>query len=397
METNAFQRARMPGGPIRSTAALRALPLTSKDELLADQASRPPYGSNLTFPLSEYTHLHVTSGTISKPLRVPRTAADWSTTRTCFARALREIGLTAEDRIALPFTFGPHLRFWSAVAGVEELGALSIPLGGLEVRDRLRAIAIHEVTAMICTPTDALRLIDLAREWGLEECFSSVHTLICQGEPGASIAATRERIEDAWEARVFDHAGSTEMGVFSYPCAAGGGLHIIEDEFLCEVLDLHTGEEVGAGHQGELVLSALSRSGFPVIRYRGGDIVDVGGRCPGGHDDVWLPNGIVGRREDMVVIGDQKIFPSEVEQTLREAGALGPYRLRFEADAADREEMSVLVEMTDPALVRAIEGRVRERLGLTVRVVAVMPGVLAVERPLPRGVVESRQPSKGFV
>jgi phenylacetate-CoA ligase len=298
--------------------------------------------------------------------------------------------------VALPFGFGPYLRYWAAVAGVEEIGALMIPLGGMDARDRLRSIAAFAATAIIGTPGDALRLIDLAREWGLEGAFGSVQTFLCQGEPGASIAATRQRIEDAWQARVVDHAGSTEVGVFSYPCVAGGGLHVIEDEFLCEVLDPCTGREVGPGAQGELVLTALSRSGFPAIRYRGGDIVDVGGSCPGDHADVWLPNGIVGRTEDMVVVGGQSVFPSEIEQTLREAGAFGPYRLRSHGEALDRDEVRVLVETTDPALVRTIEESVLQRLGVRVRVVAVMPGVLAGQQQGTRRVEHSGPVGKGF-
>ena len=139
--------------------------------------------------------------------------------------------------MALPFPFGAYLQFWAAAAGVEDVGALALPLGGLEGRARLRAIAEFEATAIVCTPTYALALIDVAFESGLEEAFASVRAVICQGEPGASIPAARERIEAAWGARVFDHAGSTEVGVFSYPCAVGGGLHVNGQDFLCEILD----------------------------------------------------------------------------------------------------------------------------------------------------------------
>jgi phenylacetate-coenzyme A ligase PaaK-like adenylate-forming protein len=98
----------------------------------------------------------------------------------------------------------------------------------------------------------------------------------------------------------------------------------------------------------------------------------------------------------MVVVGGQNVFPSEIEQTLREAGALGPYRLRFHGDAVDRDDVRVLVETTDPTLVRRIEDSVLQRLGVRVRVVAVMPGVLSAKRHETRR-VEAGRPSKGFV
>lgn len=298
--------------------------------------------------------------------------------------------------MALPFDFGPYLRFWAASAGVEDIGALALPLGGMDVRERLCAISTFKATAIVCSPSEALRLFDFARQSKLERPFASVERLICQGEPGASIAATRERIEDAWGARVFDHAGSTEVGVFSYPCAIGGGLHVIEDEFLCEVLDERTGGDTAVGSQGELVLTALSRSGFPAIRFRGADVVELGDRCPAGHEDVWLPKGIVGRTDDMVVIDGVNVFPSAIEQALREAGALGAYRLRFPAEPADRDEVRVLVEMTDPGLVRDIEAGIFQRLSLRVRVVPVMPGVLSAQRHEARRVEDGRHRAKGL-
>jgi phenylacetate-CoA ligase len=389
-ESNEFQQARLLDARVRTLEDLRALPFTTKHELLVDQAAAPPYGTNLTFPLDRYTHLHLTSGTVGDQLRVLQTAEDWLTTRRCFALVLRAAGITAADRVALPFPFGAYLQFWAAAAGVEDVGALALPLGGLEARARLRAIAEFEATAIVCTPTYALSLIDVAFESGLEDAFASVRAVICQGEPGASIPAARERIEDAWGARVFDHAGSTEVGVFSYPCAAGGGLHVNGRDFLCEILDPLSREPAAPGTQGELVLTALSRLGFPAIRFRSGDIVDVAGACPGGHRDVWLPKGIVGRTDDMVVIRGMNVFPSAIEQAIREAGVLGEYRIRFYTESTERDEIRVLIEATDPTLVRTIESRIFDRLRLRVRVVPVMPGVLKAKQLKARRVEDQR-------
>jgi phenylacetate-CoA ligase len=390
-ETNAFQRARLSGTRVRTPADLQRLPFTTKGDLLLDQSLSPPFGTNMTFPLERYTHLHLTSGTVGEQLRVLQTAEDWLTTRRCFALVLREAGITAADRVALPFPFGAYLQFWAAAAGVEDVGALALPLGGLEGRERLRAVAEFEATAIVCTPSYALALIDVAVESGLEDAFASVRAVICQGEPGASIPAARERIEEGWGAKVFDHAGSTEVGVFSYPCAVGGGMHVNGGDFLCEILDPMSGAPAAAGSQGELVLTALTRYGFPAIRFRSGDVVDVSGACPGGHDDVWLSNGIVGRTDDMVVIRGMNVFPSVIEQAIREAGVLGEYRIRFYTEETERDEIRVLVEATDPALVRTIEARIYERLALRVRVVPVMPGVLKAERLKARRVEDQRE------
>ena len=138
------------------------------------------------------------------------------------------------------------------------------------------------------------------------------------------------------------------------------------------------------------MLSSLSRLGFPAIRFLSGDIVDVGSVCPGGHDDVWLPNGIVGRTDDMVVIRGMNVFPSAIEQAIREAGVLGEYRIRFYTEPTARDEIRVLIEATDPTLVRTIESRIFDRLRLRVRVVPVMPGVLKAEQLKSRRVEDQR-------
>ena len=201
-------------------------------------------------------------------------------------------------------------------------------------------MAEFEATAIVCTPTYALGLIDVALEWGLEDAFASVRSLICQGEPGASIPAARERIEAAWGARVFDHAGSTEVGVFSYPCAAGGGLHVNEREFLCEILDPTTGEEAAAGNPGGARADRARRAAaFPRSATAAATSSTSAGRARRAHEDVWLPNGIVGRTDDMVVIRGMNVFPSAIEQTLREVGVLGrvPDPLLHGGDRAGRD------------------------------------------------------------
>ena len=120
-------------------------------------------------------------------------------------------------------------------------------------------------------------------------------TSLCTGEPGASLPGVRAEIERVWNARCFDHAGLSEVGPFGYPCAAAGGLHVIEDEFVTEIVNPESGEPVGDNELGELVITALGRVGFPAIRYRTGDIVESQPRrCPAGHPGRWLPGGCWG-------------------------------------------------------------------------------------------------------
>jgi phenylacetate-CoA ligase len=374
---NAFQRGRLGEAPLTDWDDLARLPLTTKDELLADQAAHPPFGTNLTFDLEHYTHLHQTSGTTGATLRVLDTAEDWDWWRRQLARVLTATGIGPGDRVALAHSFGPYVQFWASYEGAQEAGALVIPLGGMDSVQRLETMAEYGATALLCTPSYALHLAKVAAERGLSGAMERVERIVCTGEPGASMPAVRERIEAAWGARCFDHAGASEVGPFAYPCAADGGLHLFEDEFICEILDPASGAPVDEGEAGELVMTALGRVGFPVVRFRTGDMVERHARrCSAGHDGLWLPQGILGRADDMVVIRGMNVFPSAIEEILRQSSGVGEFSITFYNDPHAMDEVKVEAELAQPREARAIQDRLRQRLGLRVRIVPVRPGIL---------------------
>jgi len=249
-------------------------------------------------------------------------------------------------------------------------------MGGMDSVQRLHTLRDFEATALLCTPSYAVHLAKVAVENDLTDATSSVERVICTGEPGASLPAVKERIETSWEARCFDHAGLAEVGAFADPCTEGG-LHLAEDDFLCEILDPQSHARVTDGQLGELVITSLSRTGFPVIRYRTGDVVEAHGQaCPAGHEGSWLPQGILGRTDDMVVIRGMNVFPSAIEQILREAGGVGEFRITFYNDPRAMDEVKLEAELAHPGDARTIQARMRQRLGLRVRIVPLKAGIL---------------------
>jgi phenylacetate-CoA ligase len=372
-ERNAFQRARLGG---ERPASLAGVPPLEKRELVEDQRRHPPFGTNLTFGLDAYTHVHQTSGTTGPPLRVLDTTEDWAWWAACMATTYRAAGIGPGDRVALAFSFGPHVQFWDARDGLERVGAMAITLGGMTTVQRLQTLAQVGATALVCTPSYALRLYEVAVEENLESALASLERVVCAGEPGASLPAVRARIEEGLGARVFDHAGLSETGPFGYPCAEGGGLHLNEEEFVCEIVsdDL---TPAPPGERGELVLTPLGRRGWPVLRYRTGDVViSPSEPCPAGHPHSWLPGGIVGRTDDMVVIRGMNVYPSAIEQAVRNASDSGEFRLTFYTEPGGMDEVKLEVELGRGATARTLQDVMRQQLGLRVRVVPVGLGVL---------------------
>jgi phenylacetate-CoA ligase len=218
---------------IRSLADLQRIPFTRKHELVADQDANPPYGTNLSFPLSAYTRLHQTSGTTGRPLRILDTPESWDWWLRCWGYVYRGAEVGPGDRIFCAFSFGPFIGFWSAFEAAPRLSALAIPGGGQTSEQRLQMILDNQVTVLVCTPTYALRLAEVGREQGVDVRGSSVRVTLHAGEPGASIPSTKRRIEEAWGARCYDHAGATEVGALCFECVAQpGGIHMNEAEFI---------------------------------------------------------------------------------------------------------------------------------------------------------------------
>jgi phenylacetate-CoA ligase len=367
-------------GDVRSVRDLAGLPFTTKAELLAAQDEHP-LSTNCTFPESAYTRIHQTSGTTGTPLRVFDTADSWDWWGRCWGFVLSGAGLTSDDRFFVPFSFGPFIGFWAALGGAEKVGALMIPGGGRTSVQRLHLMADLGITAMACTPTYALRLAEVAREEGFDLSTIPIRITVHAGEPGASVPATKSRIEDAWGAKCHDHAGASEVGAHSFECEAQpGGTHAIDSEFIVEVVDPATGGPVPSGEEGELVITNLGRAGFPVLRYRTGDIVRIDDSpCPCGRTFTRFAGGVIGRADDMVVVRGVNIYPAAVENLIRKHQAVDEFRVTI---ARSREMAAIVIEVEcqdgadSTGTARAVLASFESALGLRPEVVAVARGTL---------------------
>jgi phenylacetate-CoA ligase len=362
------------------------VPLTTKAEIVADQRAHPPYGTNLTFPVERYTRCHHTSGTSGQSIRWLDTAESWEWLLDNWAEVYRAAGIGAADRIFYAFSFGPFIGFWTAFESAARLGALRLAGGGMSSSARLRAIFEQDVTVLCCTPTYALHLAEVAAKEPFDLRRSPVRHLIVAGEPGGSLPAVRQRLEQAWPgARVHDHHGMTEVGPVTYQCpATPGRLHVIERSYLAEVLEGETRRPVAEGATGELVLTPLGRHGSPLLRYRTGDVVRPlrfeRAPCACGSFELALDGGILGRTDDMLIVRGVNVYPSAFEEILRGAGGVAEYRVRVKEQAALTEllvEVEPEATVADPvAFAAAIERRFHDALSLRVPVRAVAPGAL---------------------
>ena len=206
LPANRFQAARLGSRrKLERPEDYFALPLLTKQELAADGAAHPPFGTNLTHPLERYTRYHQTSGTTGAPLRVLDTPETWDWWGRCWGAVLRAAGVTPKDRLFFAFSFAPSIGFWSAFHGATMLGALCIPAGGASSRQRLRMILASEATVLLATPTfyqGWMRRIE-------PPAFASVRLAVVGAEK------LRPSLASAWRERfgqeLFEGYGCTEL------------------------------------------------------------------------------------------------------------------------------------------------------------------------------------------
>lgn len=383
LATNRFYAPKLAGlaaADIRTLDDFRRIPFTTKADLTRDQLEHPPFGTNLTYPLERYVRVHQTSGTTGTPLRVLDTEDSWRWWAHLWAYVYRAAGVTPADRVYFCFGFGPFIGFWSAFEGARAIGALAISGGGQTTVERLRGIVDLGATVVLSTPTYALRLAEVAREHAIGLSRSDVRVTIHAGEPGASIPQTRARIEEAFGARAFDHTGASEVGATGFSCAARDSVHLIESEFIAEVVEPLTGRPVPAGGDGELVLTNLGRWGQPAIRYRTGDRVrPAWDTCSCGRTFMRMVGGILGRVDDMITVRGVNVFPSAIEGIVRRFPDVAEFQLELRTERG-MDELSVRVEVVGGGaaeeLCRRIADRIHVDLSLRCRVEAVAPGSL---------------------
>ncbi len=392
LESNGFYSPKLRKAGISSAddlvdlAAYRRLSFTTREELSADQQAHPPYGTNLTFPVEDYIRIHQTSGTMGQPLRWLDTEESWSWWAECWSSVYRAAGVGVGDRVFFAFSFGPFIGFWSALEGARAIGCLTISGGGMSTEQRLHSIIDNGATVLVCTPTYALHLAEVASANGLDLGASAVRTTIHAGEPGTSLPATKRRIEEAWGARCFDHAGATEVGAWGYECEVQDGLHLNENEFMIEVIDPETG---GNSEDGELVITNLGRTGSPVLRYRTGDRIKLAASqaCGCGRSLRRIEGGVMGRLDDALIVRGLVFFPSAIENIVREFDAITEFAVDvYRRGSMDEVRIQIEADGEPPRQIEsAISNALQLKLGLRMQVTAVSPG------SLPRFELKSRR------
>jgi len=344
---------------------LRRIPFTTKQELRASQEAEPPLGDFACVDPVEVVRVHLTSGTTGKPLVLGYTAEDLRTSSRIGARAFWAAGARPDDTLLHCLSYSFYTGGLADHGALEETGATMVPVGLGQSRRVLELWDDLRPTAIFSTLTYPLYLAETAQEEGIDPRTLGLRKLIVAGEPGGQLAATRRRLEELWGATLSDTYGLSDVwGTLAAECDERDGLHFSgPDGVLVELVDPETGDpvEIEPGAGGELVFTHLAREATPVLRFRSRDLAEIlGVECPCGRTGFRFR--VAGRSDDMFRVRGVNVFPSSLEELLRERGLD-----RF-AIVLDRFPVEPPVEI----LIEGVDGReeeltevVKARLGFT--------------------------------
>lgn len=304
---------------IKSVDDLYKLPFTTKDDL----RDTYPYGL-IAVPMSEIVRIHASSGTTGKRIVVAYTKEDIETWSDVMARAFARIDADERDVIHIAYGYGLFTGGLGAHYGAEKLGAAVIPISGGNSRRQLEFLTDLKPTIIACTPSYMLHLYEVMQESGLTTDDISLKAGLFGAEPWSE--NMRKEIERSLKIKAYDIYGLSEItgpGVAS-ECSAQNGLHINEDHYLPEIIDMNTHEPLGLNKTGEIVFTTITKKGMPLIRYRTKDITKLfRDDCRCGRTLVKMER-VTGRTDDMLIIRGVNVFPSQIESVLLEFVELTP-------------------------------------------------------------------------
>lgn len=366
-----YDKAGITPSDIRTFEDIPRVPKVEKSMMRGIQCKDPfPYGDALCIPLEEVSNFRQTSGTTGQPVYQADSWQDWEWWAECWAFILWAQGYRPADRVFIPFGYNIFVAFWAGHYAAEKIGCEVVPGGVLDTQARILKIQELRATAMMGTPTYMLGMADAARaKLGIAPETLGIRRITCAGEPGASVPATKKRMEEAWNAKVFDHAGATEIGAWSYECVdQPGGLHVNQGMFLVEIEDIETGQIIEEpGRRGKMVITALDRMAMPCVRFDSKDVIEWDAhQCSCGRTYRLIKGGVVGRVDDITKVKGVLLAPVAIEEVVRGiAGLSNEYEVVVDKQG-DSESIKLKVEMAPghESRVKEIEAELKHQLRL---------------------------------
>ncbi len=349
---------------------LKLFPFTTKEDL------RKNYPFDMfAYKLKDIARIHASSGTTGKPTVVAYTKNDLEMWEHLIERCLRASGMKKGDMLHNAYGYGLFTGGLGLHGGAEKMGLTVIPVSGGMTARQVQLINDFKPKGITVTPSYILSILDEFRALGLDPRKSSLEVGIFGAEPWTN--SMRSEIESQFDMHAVDIYGLSEVlgpGVANECVESKDGLHVWEDYFYPEIINVETGNILEDGEKGELVFSSLCKEAFPLIRYRTKDLTKL---MKGTARSMRRMEKITGRSDDMMIIRGVNIFPTQIEEQLLKIDSLSPhFQIKLIKDGR-MDKMIVYTEHYDSEDVEQsyaenlsanLKKRVKDIMGLSIEV-----------------------------
>ncbi len=320
----AFDDKGVKPSDLQSLEDMAKFPFTIKTDLRDNY----PFGL-CAVPMADVVRIHASSGTTGKPITGPYTAADLEQWTECMARGLWAQEVRPDSILQNAYGMGLFTGGLGFLQGAIRIGCAVVPSGAGMTERQIMLIQDFGTTALCCTPSYCLTIIEKAEKMGVDFKKTGLRTGHFGAEPWS--VEMRSDIEGRGGIHAYEHYGLTELmgpGV-SFTCEYYQ-IHVNEDHVYPEIVDPETLQPVPEGEEGELIFTALQRRAMPMIRYRTRDICSLRKeKCQCGRTLITMDK-ILGRSDDMMIISGVNVFPSQIETVLMEFAEVEPqYQIRL--------------------------------------------------------------------
>jgi phenylacetate-CoA ligase len=335
-------------------------------------------------PIDQVVLMAATSGTTGDPTPYPHTPRDIEINSELFARIAWRAGIRPGHRVVHAFGLSMWLAGVPYVQFLQRTGACILPVGAEGGSERiLRFAQQFRADTLFGTPSLVEHLIERAPEvLGAPVASLGIKSILCAGEPGAGIPEVRQKIEEAYGAKLFDHGGG-----YGISCHCGqyqGMHHVADDHLIYEIVDPSTLQPLPLQHgaQGLAVQTTLSHEGMLWVRESFGDIVQVLTEpCECGQTGFRYK--VIGRADDMLKVKGVMVYPAAIDGVI--AGfaprLTGEFRIvltepppRVVPPLKLRVEYAAGVSESElPALAREIEECMHTRLKISPQILWAAP------------------------
>ena len=355
------------------------VPFTTKEDLLADQEENPPYGTRLAVPEGEIFATHLTSGTSGKGQEVyTYTKEDFD----FFVDAVTTVyvwsGWKKGDKVMLTLPMGVTVAAPSHFVAMQRLGCDLFNLGTYDTKTKLEYMKRFKVSSIFVTPAYLDTLTAAVEQIGLDPVRDlSVERILMavQAYPVSFI----QKMEEKWQAKIYDYYGATQYAVGGN-CEKGavvgdqhGYYHLLGHIAFHEVLDPESGQPVGPGEEGEVVVTPLYREASPFLRFRMKDRVRYfpHDACDCGRPFDLVEAGTVARYDDMMKIKGINIWPESIDGIVLTKEETSEYQGRLYISDERKEKADIVIEFktgvtqdVKQRLMSQISNEVRDATGI---------------------------------